>query len=189
MSCGNCTELFDKSVRENWEINEFLKVYAGIHRECSPRIEKKRDKPDYLVVNVATNKKFYVELTEVYLSDRSVPDEHKPALKGLVSPPGNIQFNQAYRDKFELYKTRLIEAVRDKICKARKGYSTCFPLILSVYKNEYLYVENCEIKELVRCNQALFDDMDPFDEVVFWNLSWGGAVSVYAHSQILSILK
>lgn len=161
----------NKNIREAWEIHKFLNVvYARIHPERSLHIEKKSEKPDYLVVDDATGKRFYVELTEVYLDDRSVPDEHKPLFEGLGGTSINISLD---RDKLERYKAQLIEAVRAKKCKSRKGYDLSFPLILSVYVNEYIaiYLTESELKALVSCNQEIFNDITPFHEVVFWNLA------------------
>lgn len=159
----------DKNASEDWEINKFLKVvYACIHPERALRIEKKREKPDYLVVDVATGKRFYVELTAVYLDDRSVPDKHKPAFEVLVGTPIIITLD---RVEVERYKTRLVKAVQDKIHKARKGYDTSLPLILSVYVSEYVFLTGCDLNDLVSCNGEIFNDITPFHEVVFWNLA------------------
>jgi hypothetical protein len=83
---GDCMKVSwpSKSDTENYEISEFLKVYKP-----SARVDEKRvpDRPDYRVIDDVTGERFFVELTAVYLDDRSVPDLHKPA---LARPVGTV---------------------------------------------------------------------------------------------------
>ena len=115
-----------KNDTENYEISEFLKVYKP-----SARVDEKRvpDRPDYRVIDDVTGERFFVELTGVYLDDRSVPDLHKPA---LARPLGTVLDIPSDSEKLERYKTRIMERVREKVSKARKGYDTSLPLVLSV---------------------------------------------------------
>ena len=116
-----------KNDTENYEISEFLKVYKP-----SARVDEKRvpDRPDYRVIDDVTGERFFVELTAVYLDNRSVPDVHKAA---LARPAGTLLDISSDNEKLERYKSRILERVREKVRKARKGYDTSLPLVLSVY--------------------------------------------------------
>jgi hypothetical protein len=65
----------NKNEREEYEIYNFIEHY----KKLPQRIEK-REKPDYFAKIQNRDVCFGVELTSVYLSDRSVPDEHIPTL-------------------------------------------------------------------------------------------------------------
>lgn len=150
-----------KDKREQMEIAGFIKAYArllGIRME----VVRKSEKPDYIVRVEANNEEYGVELTSVYENDRSVPDDHMRT--GLVPIPENPT-------QLESYKTRLVEAVQDKIRKARQGYDRPRPLILSIYMNEYIsiYLSVADLKAFINQNENIFDDMQPFKCVVFWN--------------------
>ena len=58
-------------------------------------------------------------------------------------------------------------------------YDTSHPLILAVYVNEYIsiYMEESDWTELFRDNESVFDDIDPFSEIVLWNLANESAMS------------
>jgi hypothetical protein len=121
------------------------------------------------VKDVATRERFGVELTSVYLTDRSVPDEHIPPR------PAHLFTSGIPYDEVELgrYKHRLLDAIADKVKKAKVGYDLSYPLILSIYANEYRKIfldELLEWEQLVRDNESLFDNCYPFSEIVFWNL-------------------
>lgn len=66
------------------------------------------------------------------------------------------------------------------MCKARKGYDLSRPLILAIYVNEYIaiYLGKSEFEEIVRRYAGVFDAVEPFTEVVFWNLGNGGIFRV-----------
>ena len=99
------------------------------------------------------------------MTDRSVPDEH--------IPPRPADFFPRY-DEAEIgqYKRRLLDAISDKVNKAKIGYDLSCPLILSIYANEYrkIYMDEPEWEQLVRDNESFFDSCHPFSEIVFWNL-------------------
>jgi len=159
-----------KNDTENYEISEFLKVYKP-----SARVDEKRvpDRPDYRVIDDVTGERFFVELTAVYLDNRSVPDVHKAA---LARPAGTLLDISSDNEKLERYKSRILERVREKVRKARKGYDTSLPLVLSVYLAEYLaiFFMRERVDEFLRTNEALFDDVAPFREIVLWGLPNGG---------------
>ena len=115
-----------------------------------------------------TEKCFGVELMSVYLDDRSVPDVHMKVING-----SELKMIPCETNKIEEYKERMLEAVAEKISKS-------FPLILSVYVNEYIsiFMDERKFQSLVEANESLFDSMEPFSEIVFWPLPNGGVFSV-----------
>ena len=152
----------EKSKLEELEINGFIKAYdllTGRQLE----VVLKGEKPDYVVRDKLSGKKYGVELTAVYLNDRSVPDEHMREVTGVVAIPYD-------EGEFEKYKERLVSAIIEKVCKARKGYDSTHLLILAIYVNEYvgIYLSKTEFEKLEQKNKAVFDDIAPFTEVVFW---------------------
>jgi len=155
-----------KDSREDHEIDGFLSAYKNLPHGRSLVIETKREKPDYFVKAPESGEIFGVELTSVYLSDRSVPDLHMKKIDGWEE----IQCDP---DTIENYKIRLIEMIQDKLSKARKGYDTRFPMILSMYVNEYisLYMEDADWQAFVKSYESIFDAVHPFIEIVFWNPS------------------
>ena len=162
----------DKCTRENWEINGFISAYTRLPHGRELEIQTKREKPDYWVIDRKSAERLGIELTSIYIDDRSVPDDHMPEQKGIVPIPYD-------REKIKQYKARLVSAVHDKVLKAQ-GYDTSSPLILSVYINEYIaiYLSRDELTELVRANESVFDNMQPFSEAVFWNLPNHDVLSV-----------
>lgn len=162
--------------RENLEIQGFIRNYLRLPNGRRLKVVEKRERPDYIVRDISTKDYFGVELTSVYLSDRSVPDEHIPAMqqKGVVE--GTL-FNQEELDQYEV---QVVEAIRAKVAKAHEGYDTIYPLILSVYVNEYraIFMDTDDWKYLVERNESIFDLMRPFSEVVFWSLANNDVLSV-----------
>jgi hypothetical protein len=155
--------------REHLEIRGFIKHYARLPHHRKLDIVERRDKPDYFVKDAATGERFGVELTSVYLSDRSVPDEHIPPRPAHLFSPG-IPYVEAELDQ---YKRRILEAIADKVAKASSGYDLSHPLILSIYLNEYRKIfldELSEWEQFVRDNESRFDNCYPFTEIVLWNL-------------------
>ena len=158
--------------REDLEIRGFIKHYARLPHNRKLDIVERRERPDYFLKDVATGVHVGVELTSVYLSDRSVPDEHIPPKPAHLFNTG-IAYDET---ELEKYKRRLLGAVADKVTKARDGYDLSCPLILSIYVNEYRAIfldELSEWEQLVRDNESLFDNCHPFSEIVFWNLPNG----------------
>ena len=158
-----------KDQREDLEIRGFIKHYARLPHCRKLDIVERREKPDYFVKDAATGEYFGVELTSVYLNDRSVPDEHIPPRPAHLFTNG-IAYVEAEVDQ---YKARLLEAITDKVSKARRGYDLSYPLILSIYVNEYRAIFLDTLSEwelLVRDNDLIFDNCHPFSEIVFWSL-------------------
>jgi hypothetical protein len=155
----------DKGKREDFEISGFIKSYARLPEARQFEVVSKGEMPDYTVKDVKTGEEFGIELTSVYIDDRSVPDVHIRDEEEPVEIPYD-------RGELEQYTNRIIVAIIDKICKARKGYNATRPLILAFYVNEYIsiYLGKPELKELVRRYKGVLDSVSPFAEIVFWNL-------------------
>lgn len=154
----------EKPKREELEINGFIEAYKCLTDGRHLEIVEKSEKPDYVVQDKQSGKKYGVELTSVYLNDRSVPDEHMKKVDGVIALPHD-------EADLEKYKQRIISAIIEKVCKARKAYDTTHPLILAIYVNEYIgiYLDKAHYEELEQRNKSVFDDIAPFTEVVFWN--------------------
>ena len=158
----------DKNNRELWEINGFIKHYKkppnGKAFEIVGQNLSDKAGPDYVVKDIVTGECFGIELTAVYLDDRSVPDVHIKGCDGLEEIPYEP-------DEVEEYKKRILESIAKKVQKAAK-YDKKFPLMLSVYVNEYIsiYMDGGDFQSLVTENESLFDGMQPFSEIVFWPL-------------------
>ncbi len=116
--------------------------------------------PDYVVRDTATRECFGVELTSVYLDDRSVPDIHKR--------DGDMPQKPCDAEMFD-YRSRILKAVDEKIKKLKK-YDKRFPIILSVYVNEYIsiYMKKEELQYLIDINEGLFGKKYPFYDIFFW---------------------
>jgi hypothetical protein len=162
-----------KTEREKFEISKFISAYACLPNGRSFVVHSKEETPDYFLKDIITGEIFGVELTSVYMNDRSVPDEHMKPIHGLVEIP----YNPA---AIEIYNSRIISTIKSKIQKARKHFDISRPMILGVYINEYvsIHLENTDLKNLVRANERLFDDIHPFSEIVLWNLANESAMSI-----------
>lgn len=162
-----------KTERESFEISGFIEAYTHLPEARTFEVLSKGETPDYVVKDTRSGEEYGIELTSVYHNDRSVPDVHMKDIKGVVDIPYN-------NDEIERYTKRLVSAVVEKICKARKGYDSTRPLILAIYVNEYIaiYLGKTEFEQIVHRYEGLFDAVAPFTEIVFWNLSNGGIFRV-----------
>ena len=158
-----------KREREDKEIRAFINHYARLPQPRVLEVGERREKPDYFMRDTATGEFFGVELTSVYLTDRSVPDEHIPPIPAHLTTLG-IPHNES---EITQYKARLVQAVADKVAKAQSGYDLRYPLILSIYVNEYRAIfldTRSHWEQLVDDNKFVFDHCHPFSEIVFWSL-------------------
>lgn len=167
----------DKPAREAWEIEQFMNHYRRLPSGRDFEAVSRGDVhgyagPDYIVRDKCTSERFGIELTSVYLDNRSVPDIHKIEQEEVLEIPHD-------RAQFKLYLNRLVEAVKTKI-KQSSNYDKSNPLILSVYVNEYMsiYLERYDFEQMVRENSQVFDHISPFTEVIFWSLTAIDAMSV-----------
>lgn len=153
-----------KKQREDIEIQGFIKEYRRLSHGRSFVVEEEGENPDRIVRDIDTNEKFGIELTSVYLDDRSVPDIHMQDDSFVATPFSLLEIAK--------YEKRILESIIDKVCKARHHYNKKFPLILSVYVNEYVSLHmGLEYWETFASRyDTLFDSFTPFDEIVFWPL-------------------
>lgn len=152
-----------KDKREDYEITEFIKAYQSLTGRVFT-IQSRGERPDYIVRDSKASESLGVELTSVYLSDRSVPDDH------IAKPdPFQIPYDKSAIGK---YKDRLFQAICEKVKKANNGYDFESPLILSIYVNEYLsiYMEKEDWNSFARDHESFWHSISPFIEVVFWPL-------------------
>jgi len=166
-----------KKQREGLEIKGFIRSYKTIHPNTEFEIVKRREKPDYFVIDKRSSRKFGVKLTSVYYNDRSVPEEHIAPINLELTTVG-IPYNH---HEVEEYKRRLIEAIKSKVKKARNNYDLAYLLLLSIHVNKHraIFIDTRqEWDKLVDDNEEVFDNMEPFKEIVFWNLANGGVFCV-----------
>lgn len=161
----------DKNNRQSYEINEFVKNYKEFPHGRNFEIIQQSDKPDYIVKDINTNEHFGIELTSVYLDNRSVPDNH------ILDEDKDIPYNP---QAIETYKARLKNHIIDKIEKANESYNKIHPLILSIYANEYLtiHMEDKDWQDFANKNGNIWDNMNPFTEIVLWSLAGDKAFSI-----------
>ena len=162
-----------KPEREQFEISKFISAYAAFPNGRSFVIYSKQETPDYFLKDSKTDEIYGIELTSVYLDDRSVPVEHMKPIDGWEEIPDDPA-------AINNHTLRLLEVIRTKVQKARKHYDTSHPLILAVYINEYIsiYMEESDWSDLVRFNESTFDNINPFSEIVLWNLANESAMSI-----------
>lgn len=166
-----------KKQREEQEIKGFIRSYQTIYKDVQLEILSKGEKPDYVVKDRKSAEEFGVELTSVYLNDRSVPDEHIPPIPEVLTTVGIPHDSK----EIEEYKLRLLKAIKAKVHKAKSGYDLSRKLLLSIHVNEYraIFIDTIEEwQKLVKDNEPIFDAMHPFVGIVFWNLANGAVFCV-----------
>ena len=161
-----------KSEGEQFQISRFISAYADLPNGRSFVVYSKQETPDYFLKDSKNGEIYGIELTSVYLNDRSVPDEHMKPIDGWEEIPDDPE-------AIEKHNLRLIETIKTKVQKARKHYDTTHPLILAVYINEYIsiYIDESDWEDLIRANESVFDDIEPFSEIILWNLANESAMS------------
>ena len=152
-----------KKEREDLEVKGFIEAYRRLSHGRSFVVESEGECPDRIVKDINTSEQIGIELTSVYMDDRSVPDAHMK--DGNISVPYDA-------NQIEQYEKRILGQIIDKVCKARSHYKKDFPLILSVYVNEYISLRMGidYWREFASRYDKFFDCLEPFDEIVFWPL-------------------
>jgi len=152
-----------KKEREDLEIKGFIEAYRRLSHGRSFVVESEDECPDRIVKDIKTSERFGIELTSVYMDNRSVPDAHMKN-ENISIPYDTNQIKQ--------YEKRILGQIIDKVCKARSHYKKDFPLILSVYVNEYISLRMGidYWREFAFRYDNFFDCLKPFDEIVFWPL-------------------
>lgn len=166
----------DRNAREDFEISHFIEAYTRLPGSPQLSIMSNGDKPDFVVQDVSTAQEFGVEVTSVYIDDRSVPDVH--AIDG--DPPEGLVDIPYDKKQMERYEARLISAIHNKIEKAQRGYDLSRPLILAIYVNEdiSIYLGQPELESFFSRHVSFFDEMAPFSEIVLWGLPNGGIFQI-----------
>lgn len=169
----------NKAAREHFEIHGFIAHYAKLPHARRFEVISKGERPDYQLRCTDTGEEFGVELTSVYLSDRSVPEQHFRLLDARERTL-HYPFNP---EDHERYKERLLEAIEAKIHKAKAGYDLTRPLLLSIYLNEYttLYLTLAELQQWANSHTEFFRNMAPFTEIVMWGLPNDGVFAIRAN--------
>ena len=93
----------EKGDGEDYEIKGFIEAYKQLPQGRKFIIKSKREKPDYVLEDSETQECFGIELTSVYLNDRSVPDRH-------IARPDNINIPYC-ENSIERYQDRLFQTI------------------------------------------------------------------------------
>ena len=115
-------------------------------------------------------KEYGVELTAVYLDDRSVMDDHR-----MVKSEAKSWFLHEWA-QIQDYLHCIARRVEEKVSKAQ-GYDNQRDLILAVYLNERILSQyfTRELEDFIRQHHA-FRRIDPFVRIVFSLSSMGDGV-------------
>jgi hypothetical protein len=160
-----------KEERQQIEFELFRRGYGTLERGSDIDLLQWREKPDCEVRDVETGEIFGVELTAVYLNKRRVESYRR----GLVKVPKQEQ------TLIETYQGRLLEAVREKVEKARSGYKIYPRMILAIYVGDIFAIHMGREDDWRRFHdrhREVFDSVSPFSEVVFFNLANNAVFSV-----------
>ena len=151
-----------KEGREDKELEYCLQSWAV----ADPALDRddlvcvgRGDKPDRVVRNRRTGEEYGVELTAVYLDDRSANDNHR-MVKSQMAP-------LLSRDPVEIdaYLHCIARRFQEKVRKAH-NYDQRRDLILAMYLNEYIDLGSKVLERFVRQHPA-FQNIAPFVRIVF----------------------
>jgi len=162
-----------KAAAERWEIEAFLAHYSRLPDGRMLEVMTKRERPDWVVRDLATRELLGVELTSVYRDDRSVPDLHQR--DGMLRIP-------FLKREMAAYGKRLAATVKKKARLARAGYDTSLPLILSICAYVTIHMGESDWHDAVRAHNETFDDLWRFTELVIWPLVNGGVLRITSWS-------
>lgn len=162
-----------KEQRERLEVEGFLEASRQLSPHRGLSVLSKGEKPDYVLRDETSGQEFGLELTAVYLDDRSVPDAHIPGFHENDPYPQD-------ESQTPKYLARLADAVQGKIDRAKSVYDLTRPLILSVYVNEYvsIFMTETDWRHLTQDFSAVFGNLHPFEQVIFWKLANNHVFSV-----------
>ena len=150
-----------KEKRAKYEIDQFLRFYKQLtSKQFAIMNPNGKMDFDFIIQDVSTQQEIGVELTSVYIDDRSVPDVHM----------SNTEMTEITYDSGQIqkYLIRIEEQIRRKIKQYAKR-KTQMPLVLSVYANEYvsIYVDD---DQWINLGQRIQGLMVPFETVIVWPL-------------------
>ena len=158
----------DKEDREEKELEYCLQSWAA----SDPSLDGhdlayvgRGEKPDRVVRNQRTGEEYRVELTAVYLDDRSAVDNHR-MVRSQMTP-------LLSRDPAEIhaYLNCIARRVQNAVGKAH-SYDQRQDLILAMYLNEFIDLESNELERFVRQHPA-FQNIAPFVRIVFTGIGHG----------------
>ncbi len=148
--------------QEAKEIDLFLKVYNLFEPGGPWHASTHRDRPDFIITRKSNFEERAVELTSVYLDDKSVARDHVRRVRGPIAIPYDAR-------KVERYKARIIRAVEKKCRSFADGFGGQ-TAILSVYLNEYIaiHMSQEDLFELLLIHLPRVAGRGPFHQIVLW---------------------
>ena len=160
----------DKKDREDKELEYFFHSWIASDSSLSDGdlvCIGSRERPDRIVRNRKTGKEYGVELTSVYLDDKSVIDRHRLLTSRMKPEP------LLYPEDVDNYLPRIAKKVQEKVDKAQ-SYDNQRDLILAVYLNEWILSPDFEdeLRNFMRRHPA-FRDVAPFVRIVFTGIDDG----------------
>ena len=159
-----------KKDREDKELEYFFRSWIASDSSLSDGdlvCVDSRERPDRIVRNRKTGREYGVELTSVYLDDKSVIDHHR-----LLTSRMDREL-LLYPEDARKYRHCIAKKVREKIDKAQ-SYDNQRDLILAVYLNELVLYQDFEdeLRNFMRRDPA-FRDVAPFVRIVFTGIGDG----------------
>jgi hypothetical protein len=170
-----------KVERERQELRWFLRDYAKL--SWSPPVSVERwpsddnTSPDAVLRNLRDGGLVGVELTSVYVSDKSVPRVHQAPMPPMTLDE-NLQRNgerygaETIGNEIERYRKRLVAQVRRKLTKR---YAPCDNLILGVFVAEtYLALYFSGRSQWLEWSEQFRREVAsilPFSEIVLFGLA------------------
>ena len=152
-----------KEERAKYEIAQFLRYYSQVTSKqliVKEIRSKTKTEPKFIIQDALTQQEIAVELTSVYLDDRSVPDVHM----------SNIKTNTISDDPVQIAK--YLTRVEEQIVRKAKLFSrqkNSMPLMLSVYANEYISIL-IEEEQWDAIGKRVSVRMAPFEMIIVWPL-------------------
>jgi hypothetical protein len=148
--------------REAKEIVLFIREYNLIEPGAPWTASTHRDRPDFIITSESNFEERAVELTSVYLDDKSVARDHVRRLRGPIPIPYDAR-------KVERYKARIIRAVEKKCRSFADGFGGR-TAVLSVYLNEYIAIHmgQEDLFELLLIHLPRVAGRVPFNQILLW---------------------
>ena len=166
----------NKIEREKFEIDNFICSYSEVKNKDYEIVKKLDDQkadslPDYIVKDIDLDKQFYVELTTVYLDNKSFINRHWKDDKEIQE----IDFN---KDNICKYKKRVLDAIISKNKKAKKYPKEFDKLVLSIQLNEIegIFINKNDWETFLKENETTLCKCINLNEVLLWN---SGGKSVF----------
>ena len=148
--------------REASEVELFLNEYNSIEPGGPWVVSSHQDRPDFIIASPLPSEKRSVELTSVYVNDKSVIRDHVRRVAGPIAIPHDAR-------QIERYKRRIVQAIEKKCHSFKDGLGPNLA-ILSLYLNEYIAIHLAEedVLELLRLHLPRVARNGPFHQIVLW---------------------